>query len=230
MMEYVPGRSLEELAKGGPMDPGEAVSDPEGAAAALDHAHAQGVVHRDIKPANILVREDGTVKVADLGIARAVDATQITAEGKVIGTLALHGARAAGRRGSRWSCERRLCARRGRVRAASGPSAARARGGTAPTPDLAVATGRMRPGRLRRAQARALTGSGADGSSRRASSSRARGAARRRGDEDTRPLAATPPRRTARNGRARPTSARITPATLAGRPSSGAYAGRAGRS
>jgi serine/threonine-protein kinase len=44
-------------------------------------------VHRDIKPANILVRDDGTVKLADLGIARAIDATQITAEGKVIGTL-----------------------------------------------------------------------------------------------------------------------------------------------
>ena len=44
-------------------------------------------MHRDIKPANILVRDDGTVKLADLGIARAMDATQITAEGKVIGTM-----------------------------------------------------------------------------------------------------------------------------------------------
>jgi eukaryotic-like serine/threonine-protein kinase len=87
VMEYVPGRSLEELGKGGPMDPGEAVLILRGAADALDHAHKAGVVHRDIKPANILVREDGTVKVADLGIARAVDATQITAEGKVIGTV-----------------------------------------------------------------------------------------------------------------------------------------------
>ena len=87
VMEYVPGQSLEELAKGGPMDPGQAVSILRGAADALDHAHRQGVVHRDIKPANILVREDGAVKLADLGIARAMDATQITAEGKVIGTL-----------------------------------------------------------------------------------------------------------------------------------------------
>jgi serine/threonine protein kinase len=87
VMEYVPGRSLEELAKGGPMDPGEAVLILRGAADALDHAHKAGVVHRDIKPANILVREDGAVKVADLGIARALDATQITAEGKVIGTV-----------------------------------------------------------------------------------------------------------------------------------------------
>src|SRR5215210_533860 len=89
VMEYVPGQSLEDLVKRrGPVDPGRAISILSGAAAALDHAHGAGVVHRDIKPANILVRDDGTVKVADLGIARAVDATQITAEGKVIGTAA----------------------------------------------------------------------------------------------------------------------------------------------
>jgi eukaryotic-like serine/threonine-protein kinase len=87
VMEFVPGQSLEELGKRGRMDPVEAVAILRGAAAALDHAHAQGVVHRDIKPANILVREDGAVKLADLGIARALDATQITAEGKVIGTV-----------------------------------------------------------------------------------------------------------------------------------------------
>src|SRR3954471_17861568 len=87
VMEYVPGQSLEDLAERGRMDPDEVVSILRGAAAALDHAHREGVVHRDIKPANILVRDDGTVKLADLGIARAMDATQITAEGKVIGTL-----------------------------------------------------------------------------------------------------------------------------------------------
>jgi serine/threonine protein kinase len=86
VMEYVPGRSLADLSKEGPMAPGEVVSILSGAAAALDHAHEQGVVHRDVKPANILVREDGTVKLADLGIARAVDATQITTVGSVIGT------------------------------------------------------------------------------------------------------------------------------------------------
>jgi eukaryotic-like serine/threonine-protein kinase len=88
VMEYVPGDSLAELAKRGRMAPGEVVSILSGVASALDHAHHHGVVHRDIKPANILVREDGTVKVADLGIVRALDATQITAEGKVIGTVA----------------------------------------------------------------------------------------------------------------------------------------------
>lgn len=86
VMEYVPGQSLEDLVGRGPIDAEDVVSILSGVAAALDHAHQQGVVHRDIKPANILLREDGTVKVADLGIARALDATQITAEGKVIGT------------------------------------------------------------------------------------------------------------------------------------------------
>jgi serine/threonine protein kinase len=86
VMEYVPGSSLEDLVGQGRMDPEEVVSILGGVASALDHAHREGVVHRDIKPANILVREDGTVKLADLGIARAVDATQITAEGQVIGT------------------------------------------------------------------------------------------------------------------------------------------------
>jgi serine/threonine protein kinase len=87
VMEYVPGRSLEDLGKRGPMDPAEAIPILRQAAGALDHSHRQGVVHRDVKPANVLVRDDGTVKIADLGIARAVDATQITAEGKAIGTV-----------------------------------------------------------------------------------------------------------------------------------------------
>src|SRR6201991_1538296 len=86
VMEYVPGPSLEDLMGQGAMSPDRAASVLKGAADALDHAHREGVVHRDIMPANTLVREDGTVKLGDLGIARAVDATQITAEGKVIGT------------------------------------------------------------------------------------------------------------------------------------------------
>jgi eukaryotic-like serine/threonine-protein kinase len=87
VMEYVDGRSLAELAAAGPMRPETALPILRATAEALDHAHAEGVVHRDVKPANILVRDDGVVKLADLGIARAVGATQITSEGSVIGTL-----------------------------------------------------------------------------------------------------------------------------------------------
>ena len=87
VMEYVPGHSLADLTARGAVSPERAVPILRSVAAALDHAHSQDVVHRDVKPANVLVRDDGVVKLADLGIARAVGATQITSEGSVIGTL-----------------------------------------------------------------------------------------------------------------------------------------------
>ncbi|MEO7371385.1 MAG: serine/threonine protein kinase [Ilumatobacteraceae bacterium] len=55
-------------------------------AEALSAAHAIGVVHRDVKPGNLLIGAEGTVKVTDFGIARAVDSTSTTALGQVIGT------------------------------------------------------------------------------------------------------------------------------------------------
>jgi eukaryotic-like serine/threonine-protein kinase len=88
VMEFVEGESLADRMRRGRVDEREALPILEQVAAALDHAHAQGVVHRDIKPSNILIGADGSAKVADLGIATAVDATAITGSGDVIGTLA----------------------------------------------------------------------------------------------------------------------------------------------
>jgi serine/threonine-protein kinase len=87
VMEHVEGSSLAELAGGRRLPHDQALKILGSVAEALDHAHSEGVVHRDVKPGNILVREDGIAKLADLGIAKAIGATQITSEGSVVGTL-----------------------------------------------------------------------------------------------------------------------------------------------
>ena len=88
VMEYVDGESLAERLQRGPLGVEEAMAVLHQASNALDHAPAEGVVHRDVKPSNILLSADGTAKLADLGIATAVDATSITGTGAIIGTLA----------------------------------------------------------------------------------------------------------------------------------------------
>ena len=87
VMEYVDGETLAELLRRRGRLPAEEVVALGGqAAAGLQHAHDQGLVHRDVKPQNLLVRSDGTLKISDFGIARAVEGTQITSAGTILGT------------------------------------------------------------------------------------------------------------------------------------------------
>ncbi len=89
-MEYVPGHTLRDLVRAeAPLSPARALALLDPVLAALAAAHQAGIVHRDVKPENVLIADDGRVKVADFGLARAVSAeTQHTATGAVlIGTV-----------------------------------------------------------------------------------------------------------------------------------------------
>jgi serine/threonine-protein kinase len=86
VMELVPGHTLRDVIRDeAPMSPAKALALMEPIVAALAAAHRSGLVHRDIKPENVLIADDGRVKVADFGLAKAVSAdTQHTATGGVI--------------------------------------------------------------------------------------------------------------------------------------------------
>ena len=73
-MEYVPGQTLREVMQAeGPLTPRAALDIMDPVLQALAAAHRAGIIHRDVKPENVILREDdGTVKVADFGLARAV--------------------------------------------------------------------------------------------------------------------------------------------------------------
>jgi serine/threonine-protein kinase len=90
VMEFVDGRSGAELLREkGRLEPGEAVEILGQACRGLDYAHRNGVVHRDVKPGNLLRSSDsGMVKLADFGIAKAAEQSDITKVGSVLGTAA----------------------------------------------------------------------------------------------------------------------------------------------
>ena len=77
VMELVDGEDLSATLERGPISLAEALPIATQIADALEAAHEQGIVHRDLKPANIKVRADGTVKVLDFGLAKALDPAEI---------------------------------------------------------------------------------------------------------------------------------------------------------
>ena len=74
VMELVDGPTLADRIAAGPIPVDEALPIAQQIAEALEAAHEQGIVHRDLKPANVKVRPDGTVKVLDFGLAKAMSA------------------------------------------------------------------------------------------------------------------------------------------------------------
>ena len=89
-MEYVAGRTVRDvLREHGRLTPEQALTILDPVLQALVAAHRAGFVHRDIKPENVLLGDDGSVKVADFGLARAISTSNSTAtQGVLIGTVA----------------------------------------------------------------------------------------------------------------------------------------------
>jgi serine/threonine-protein kinase len=90
VMEFIDGRPLSAvLRESGSLPPQQIATIGANVAAALAFAHRHGVVHRDVKPGNVLITADGTVKVTDFGIARAMNTEEsLTQTGAVMGTAA----------------------------------------------------------------------------------------------------------------------------------------------
>ncbi len=95
VMELVGGSTLADRLASGPIPVDEALPIARQIAEALEVAHDQGIVHRDLKPANVKVRDDGTVKVLDFGLAKALDsAAGSRANATMSPTLSMHATQA----------------------------------------------------------------------------------------------------------------------------------------
>ena len=88
VMEYVPGRTLDERLFAGPLPVREAMAIGVQIAEALEAAHERGIVHRDLKPANIKVTDEGNVKVLDFGLAKALEVGPVSNVAETVSKVA----------------------------------------------------------------------------------------------------------------------------------------------
>jgi tRNA A-37 threonylcarbamoyl transferase component Bud32 len=84
-MEFVNGPTLEKVLEAGAAPRELILEVVSQTAAALDYAHRKGIIHRDIKPANVMIHEDGSVKIADFGVAKILS-EKLTQSGAMLGT------------------------------------------------------------------------------------------------------------------------------------------------
>ena len=82
VMELVPGDTLADRIKRGPIPVSEALGIAKQVAEALEAAHEKGIIHRDLKPANVKVTPDGRVKVLDFGLAKAMSGANASPTGR----------------------------------------------------------------------------------------------------------------------------------------------------
>ncbi len=88
VMEYVDGKTIKQLIKRrGGLTLSESIDIMLQLTDGISHAHDKGIIHRDLKPQNILIKDDGSIKITDFGIAMALNSTQLTQTNSVMGSV-----------------------------------------------------------------------------------------------------------------------------------------------